>query len=141
IETRASVIRRELLAKPGHRIDTAQVEESERNLRALPFIKDASVTSLLNPDGSVDLNVKTQDSWTTQPQFNVSSEGGQTTYSAGFEEINLLGYGKDVSYFYKSDVDGITHTVGYSDPQFLNTRLRLNSSFADTPTGNAQDVK
>lgn len=141
IETRAAVIRRELLMRPGSQTDLEQVEESERNLRALPFIKEASLTSQQNPDGTVDLLVKTQDSWTTQPQFNISSEGGQTTYSAGFEEINLLGYGKDFSYFYKHGVDGVGHQLAYSDPQFLNTRLRLSSSFQDTPTGNAQDVK
>ncbi len=88
----------------------------------------------------MDLLVKTQDSWTTQPQFNISSEGGQTSYSAGFEEINLLGYGKDVSYFYKKKPEGVGHLVGYNDPQFLNTRLRLASSFEDNPTGNAQNV-
>ena len=89
----------------------------------------------------MDLFVRTQDSWTTQPQFNVASEGGQSTFAAGFEEINLLGYGKDVSYFYKKTVDGISHIFGYNDPQFLNTRLRLSSAFQDTPSGNAQDVK
>ncbi len=141
IETQAAVIRRELLMRPGTQTDLEQIEESERNLRALAFIKEASVTPQQNSDGTVDLFVKTQDSWTTQPQFNVSSEGGQTTFSAGFEEINLLGYGKDLSYFYKNNVDGVAHQVGYSDPQFLNTRLRLSSSFQDTPTGNAQDVK
>jgi hemolysin activation/secretion protein len=141
IETRAAVIRRELLMRPGDQTDTEQIDESERNLRALPFIKDAVVMSQPNSDGTVDLHVRTQDSWTTQPQFDVSSEGGQSTYSAGFEEINLLGYGKDVSYFYKKNVDGVTHQVGYNDPQFLNTRLHLSSAFQDTPSGNVQDVK
>lgn len=140
IKTRASVIRRELLMEPGSRTDTGQIDESERNLRALPFIKDATIKQTQNQDGTIDLNVTTQDSWTTQPQFNISSEGGQTTYSAGFEEINLLGYGKDFSYFYKKESEGVSHLVGYSDPQFMNTRLRLTTAFQDIPTGSVQAV-
>lgn len=140
IKTRASVIRQELLMEPGTKSDSGQIDESERSLRALPFIKDASITQTPNADGTVDLTVRTQDSWTTQPQFNISSEGGQTTYSAGFEEINLLGYGKDFSYFYRKDSEGISHLLGYSDPQFMNTRLRLNTSFQDIPTGSVQSV-
>src|SRR5205807_10328650 len=125
----------------GKEADLELIAESVRNLRALPFIKDAAIAQVHNTDGSVDLLVKTQDSWTTQPQFDIASEGGQTTMLAGFEEINLFGFGKDVSYFYKKDATGVAHLVGYNDPQFLNTRLRLTSSFQDTATGNAQDVK
>src|SRR6185503_5445727 len=44
------------------------------------------------------------------------------------------------SYFYKKDIDGITHVLGYNDQQFLNTRARLLTSFQDTPSGNIQNV-
>ena len=126
---------------PGDWTDLAQLEESERNAAcALPFIKEASIMENPAPDGQTDLLVKTQDSWTTQPLLNFSSEGNQNTFSAGFEEINLLGYGKDVSYFYKKDVNGISHQVGYTDPQLFNTRWNLASSFQDVTTGNVEDI-
>jgi len=141
IPTKPSVIRRELLVYPGDWTDLERLAESERDLRTLPFIKEARIVQTTTPDGAVDLLVKTQDSWTTQPQLNIASEGGQTSYSAGFEEVNLLGYGKDVTYLYKKNVDGLSHVLGYNDPQFLNTRMRLTSSFQDIPTGNVQDVK
>jgi hypothetical protein len=141
IQTKASVIRQELLMRPGDMTDAVRIDESERNLRALPFIKDADIVQKPTADGSVDLFVRTQDSWTTQPQVNVASEGGETTYSAGFQEINLLGYGKDLSYFFKKDEDGPSHQVGYQDPQFFNSRFRLTSSFEDVPTGNIQSVR
>jgi hypothetical protein len=140
IPTKPSVIRRELLVYPGDWTDLERLDESERDLRALPFIKDARVVQQSAPGGRVDLLVRTQDSWTTQPQLNINSAGGQNSYSAGFEEINLLGYGKDFTYLYKKNVDGIAHVVGYNDPQFLNTRARLSSTFQDTPTGNAQHL-
>jgi outer membrane protein assembly factor BamA len=140
IATKPSVIRREMLVYPGDWTDLEKIEESERNLRALPFIKDAKIITEPAPNGTVNLLVRTQDSWTTQPQINFASAGGQTTSSVGFEEVNFLGYGKDLSYFYKKNVDGISQNMGYKDPQFLNTRFRLLSDFQDTPTGNAQDL-
>lgn len=140
IQTKPSVIRRELLVYPGDWTDLERVAESERNLRALPFIKYAAIEQTPTDDGRVDLRVKTEDTWTTQPQFNISSQGNQTTYSTGFEELNLLGYGKDVSYFYTKNSNGINHQVGYNDPLFLNTRMNLTSSFQASTTGNAQDV-
>jgi outer membrane protein assembly factor BamA len=140
IATKPSVIRRELLVYPGDWTDLERLAESERNLRALSFIKAAEIDQIQAPDGRVDLRVRTQDSWTTQPQFNIASQGNQTTYSAGFEELNLLGYGKDLSYFYSKNIDGISHQIGYSDPLFLNTRMNLISSFQETATGNAQNL-
>jgi len=141
IPTKPSVIQRQLLFHPGDWTDLAQLEESERELRALPFIKAASIVQSPAPNGQTDLLVKTQDSWTTQPQLNFSSEGNQSTFSAGFEEINLLGYGKDVSYFYKKDdVNGVSHQLGYNDPQLFNSRLNLASSFQDSSTGNSENV-
>jgi outer membrane protein assembly factor BamA len=140
IPTKPSVIRQELLVYPGDWTDLERLAETERNLRALPFIKAAQIIQTKAPDGRTDLLVRTQDSWTTQPQFNISSQGNQTTYSAGFQELNLLGYGKTLSYFYSKNIDGVSHQVGYSDPLFLNTRMNLTSSFQDTATGNAQDV-
>ncbi len=140
IETKDSVIRRELLVRENEQTTDENIDEAERDLRALPFIKEATISRQPTGDGSVDLYVKTQDSWTTQPQINIASEGGQTSYSAGFEELNLLGYGKDFSYFYKKNIDGVAHQLGYNDLQFLNTRLQLKSSFQVLPTGNAEDV-
>jgi len=111
IETRAAVIRRELLMRPGDQTDTEQIEESERNLRALPFIKDATITPQPMRTVPSICTSKTQDSWTTQPQFNVASEGGQSTYSAGFEEITSW-IRERFFVFYKKTVDGVTHQWG-----------------------------
>lgn len=148
IRTRAQVIRRELLVRSGESTNEELLEESERSLRALPFIRDAKIIEIpaqlsgkVPSSGQwVDLHVRTRDSWTTQPQVNFGSEGGQNKYSAGILEENFLGYGKSVSYFYSSDQDGISNQFSYSDPQLFNTRWKLTSSLENTSTGNKQSL-
>src|SRR6478672_4171058 len=67
IETRQSVIRKFLLFHEGEPFDPVRLEETERNLRVLPFLKAASVVAGPPHDGVVDVDVTTQDAWTTQP--------------------------------------------------------------------------
>jgi outer membrane protein assembly factor BamA len=140
IRTHAAVIRQQLLMRERDWIALSEIDESERALRALPFIRDAQIVTVAGPKNQVDLWVKTKDSWTTQPQINFGSEGNQSTFGAGIEEDNLFGYGKSFSYFYKKKADGIHHSWSYNDPQFLNHRLLLATLFADTPKGNEQHV-
>lgn len=140
IRTHPSVVLRQLLVRPGDIVTPALLEESERNLRTLPFVKDAKIVEVPVGNNEVDLLVRTQDTWTTQPQVNFGSEGGQSHFSAGFLEENVLGYGKTLSYFYKKNADGISNEFGYADPQFLNTRAQLSMLLEDIPGGNHQSL-
>ena len=91
--TRESTIREFLLFKEGDPYNATRIEETERNLRALPFLKSATITVSPPHDGKVDVDVVTQDSWTTEPGISVGSKGGTTTYSFGLKEKDFLGYG------------------------------------------------
>lgn len=136
--TRDSIIRGFLLAKEGEATNLEKLDESERILRAQSFIKSAEITTRQAPNNQVDLLVRTQDTWTLQPQINYKSEGGENKFSTGFLEENFLGYGKLVSYFYKKDRDGVAHEFEYEDPLVLGTRLTLKTGLEIFPTGNAQ---
>lgn len=141
IRTHPNVIERELLVRPGDRAPLDLLEESERNLRALPFIKSARITETPVRSGQVDLHVKTSDAWTTQPQVNFNTEGGESHSSIGMLEENVLGYGKSLSYFYqKNSSHGSNHNFGYTDPQLLGTHARFSTNLVDTPTGNEQHL-
>lgn len=59
--TRPNVIRRFLLLREGDLCDELRRAESERILRAQPFIADVTVRTLRNADGGVDLDVDTSD--------------------------------------------------------------------------------
>ncbi len=141
IRTKAHIIRRELLQKPGQRSKATLREESERNLRALPFIRGAEIREVSAPGGGVDWYVKTKDSWTTQPQINFRSEGGETHSEYGLLEENLLGYGKRVGYFLRhNSSEGDSHDISYADPQLFGSRAKLSTQLVDTPTGNQQHI-
>src|SRR5205823_6467961 len=91
--------------------------------------------------GGVDWFVKTHDSWTTQPQINFRSEGGETHSDFGMQEENLLGYGKSVGYLYRHNShEGDSNDFSYADPQLFGTRARLGTQFVDTPTGAEQHI-
>src|SRR5262249_19639833 len=51
--------------------------ETERNLRALKFLKSAQVLAGPPHDGQVDVRVVTQDAWTFQLGLSVGSVGGR----------------------------------------------------------------
>jgi hypothetical protein len=59
--THPNVIRRFLLLREGDSCDELRRAESERILRAQPFIAEASIRVLPNSDGGVDLDVVTTD--------------------------------------------------------------------------------
>jgi hypothetical protein len=59
--TRADVIRRFLLVNTGDRCDALRLAESERILRAQPFISDATIRAVRTDSGEVELEVRTSD--------------------------------------------------------------------------------
>ena len=59
--TQPNIIRRFLLLREGDTCDELRRAESERILRAQPFIAEASVRAVANADGGVDLEVVTTD--------------------------------------------------------------------------------
>lgn len=59
--THPDLIRRFLLLAAGDRCDELRRAESERILRAQPFIAEASVRAVANADGGVSLDVETSD--------------------------------------------------------------------------------
>jgi outer membrane protein assembly factor BamA len=122
IRTRPHVIAREMLVRPGMLARVEDIEESERKLRALRFIKDSDIAIVPISETQADLKVITQDAWTTQPQINFGSEGGESSFSAGILEENVFGFGKELSLFYKKDKDGRGTEFEYKDPQLLGTR-------------------
>src|ERR1035437_9758629 len=61
VPTKPGIIRRELLVYPGAWTTLERVAESERELRTLPFIKEARIIQTPVGEDRVDLLVRTQD--------------------------------------------------------------------------------
>jgi hypothetical protein len=103
-QTRAGVIWREILLRPGDRYDSALVAESERNLRSLGIFRRVQIDSVRR-DSSLVLRVLTKDGWSTQIDWRFRSTGGEVAFTVGLIETNLLGTASTAALRYRKDPD------------------------------------
>jgi hypothetical protein len=125
--TREAVIRRVLLFAEGDPVLERRIYETERLLRALPFVKNARIDPVIEPDGTVVARVEVRDAWTTQVSVGYSHVGGQKTVSLGVDEKNFLGTGKSVAYDLSKDHERSTWGLSFGDPQLFGSRWTLNA--------------
>lgn len=138
--TREPVIRRALLFKAGDRVNARIIYETERLLRALPFLKDAHILPVVRADGGVVAQVRVRDAWTTQVKASFSSVGGQRAMAMGLSEQNLLGSGKSLSLDCSKDQQRTTRGLTYLDPQVLGSRWVLGLQDQVLSDGDARTV-
>lgn len=117
--TRESTIRKFLLFHEGDPLDPDLLAETERQLRSQNYLKRASVQALPGHDGVADVEVTTQDTWTTEPRLAVARSGGVNTFGASILERNLLGTGRKLKFSYDDDVDRIRRWFEFQDPHFV----------------------
>ena len=92
IITRPDIVRGYLLLRVGDRCNELRRAESERILRAQPFIADAAIEVLANDRGGVDLDVRTIDESSIVLSASAASES-PTLRSLKVGSINLSGLG------------------------------------------------
>ena len=138
VRTRASVIRRTLLVAPRQPYDSARVAESERALRALGVFRFVRVdTARLGTDGGgpLALRVTTADGWSSKPQANYSTAGGDQTWEIGFVEENFLGTASELGVSYGKTPDRRRLDFQYLNPHFLVPRNALFLRYGDFSDG------
>jgi len=134
VRTRASVIRRSLLLAPGQPYDSARVAESERALRALGVFRFVRVdTTRLG--AALALRVVTADGWSSKPQANYSTAGGDQTWEIGYVEENFLGTASELGVSYGKTPDRRRLDFQYLNPHFLVPRTTLLVRYADLSDG------
>ena len=134
IRTRERIIARELLFEVGDLYDPALIAETERNLRALPFLRRADAEATVNKEGTVDVVVRTYDSWSLEVVAGFKRAGGLSTLKAGLTEHNITGEGKAASAVYSRVGLVESKSFSYQDPQFLDTKHLLYAmSAVDSP--------
>lgn len=138
-KTHEPVIMRELLFSVGDRYNAALVAETERNLRALPFIRRAEAVATVNKNGTVDVLVRTYDAWTLELIASYKRAGGSSSVKAGLGEGNILGQGKAGSAVYSNEWGAQALSFSYTDPQFLHSN-HLNYSIAARTAPGRQSV-
>jgi len=119
INTREAVIRGRLPFEEGSEVSLRQIQEAEKNLRALPYISDARIEAIQDSLGNVDLYVETSDNWTFAPAFSLGKPGEEWLWSIGVLENNLLGFGHTVGFFYEHKEDRDQRYLLYKSNDFL----------------------
>lgn len=136
VDTQDHVIARQLLFEAGDTIDSSELAETERLLRARPYLNNAAVQVVGDcGEEGVLLLVTVRDVWTLEPQVSAGREGGETKHGFGFSEGNLLGTGNSVSIGYDKDADRSSISYGFYSPHLFNSRLSARLGFADTSDG------
>jgi hypothetical protein len=135
LETRPSVIARQLLFKTGDPYLPERLAESERLLRLNAYLYDAKIRPVAYHDGKVDVEVTTRDVWTLNLGAGFSRAGGKNFTTFQIEDSNFLGTGKEVSILRTSDVDRTSNVVRYRDPNLLGSRVQLETAYADNSDG------
>lgn len=141
IRTRDLVVRRELLFETGDPFDRELIEQTERNLRALSFLRDARLeTREVDEDGDgrperIDVSVTTWDRWSLAPRLDFSQVDDRTIWEIGASEKNFLGFGKSITVSHRQNLDRVTDRVRYEDPQLLGSNVGLGASLARLSDG------
>jgi hypothetical protein len=123
--TRHYVVEREILLRPGEPYRQALIDDSIRNLRALPQL---SLVLTLTTQGSepdrVRLVVITKDVWSLRPNWDLQlTSNGLQSLSAQPAETNLAGTHQIVSGNFILQPNSLTLGVGYANPRLVGTHL------------------
>jgi hypothetical protein len=136
IATRPYVVRRELLFAPGQPYDSARVNESARNLRALSIFSDVRIDTV-TADSGVTVRVRTTDGWTTNLGFGLRTSGSQRVINAFVQEINLAGTRTVATVGYQSDPDRNSVFVGFDTPRLIANRVGIGASYSQRSDGHS----
>ena len=141
--TREDVIRREVLFSSDQCADAETLAQTERNLRATGFLRDARVETVpaeSGRPGAVDVRVSTWEKWTTAPRLGFMQVGNRSVWSVGIAERNLFGRGLSVEVQRRSDIDRDQTLVAVRDPGVAGSRLQAAASFADRSDGHRTEL-
>jgi hypothetical protein len=127
VTTQQGVIRRFLIVRPGRPCIERERAESERILRAQPFIADASIAVIPDSEGTVTLLVETRDELT--PVIGGRTSGARIT-GIKLGEGNLLGSGTYIAGEWHDGTTRDTYVVRGIDHQFLGRHYVLAGSYA-----------
>lgn len=135
LTTRESVVFSQLLVTEGDEYNLARLDESERILRQLQFIYDATVRPWRVCGKVVDIEVITRDTWTFSPAISFSRSGGENSYALGVSERNFLGSGKEVALKAVGNEERSGVLFIYDDPAVLGSRWKMHLGFNENDDG------
>ncbi|MGI9302803.1 MAG: BamA/TamA family outer membrane protein, partial [Gammaproteobacteria bacterium] len=134
--TREEVIRRELWFKEGDVVTQPQIEELERNLRALGIFGEVRIEQLRVANGDTDLRIVTRDRFSFIPIVVPFSVGGVDGFQAFLSERNLFGKGDRLTLSGSSNTENEQSVnLSFTDLHFFDTWHRMRASVSSTEEG------
>lgn len=115
----------------------ADMAELERHLRSRRYLRDAKVTSDVMVE---NITINTWDNWSLMPTINFGRQGGESSYSLGVKERNLLGLGIDAEIETYKNSQRKGYKVKTSIPLFNQQNIDLKLRFADNDDGSHQSL-
>lgn len=135
VDTRGSAIEAQLLFGPGDLYSRHLLDETERNLRRLRYIREPEIRIVAWHDGVVDVEVIVHEVWTTNPGLSYGRSGGTDKTGISLEELNLFGLGKHLAFDYSDDVDRSSYSIHWHDPNLFGSRWRNDLILRDSDDG------
>jgi len=127
--TEARLVLRQLLFKPGERIDTLRIAETLRRLRAQRLYADVALEARrCAGSDSVDLWLSTRDLWTLHPLARIVPPN---QISIGAEDRNVAGTGQSVQITSDQTMRGHGGMVAYTNPWLGGTDILTGFRFSD----------
>ena len=134
IKTRKYVISREILQNTGEPFSRELADETERNLRALPYLWDARVDYDPDENNNGIMKVTTSDRWTLAGGPSFSRVAGQNIIELRAEESNLLGLGQYVLFdYFHRQTEADYFQLSYLERRLLGTRNQFSISANSDP--------
>ncbi len=121
--TRERVIRRDLLFRPGDKLDPQLIVRNKQLLRSRSYLSQVAIDVRPDPldTSRVDLLIRTRDSWTITVDGDARSEGRTM---AALVDANILGTGNLLrlkTHFSRKDLSYGGNMVEYEIPNLLGT--------------------
>lgn len=137
-QTRANVIKQQLLFKSGDAFDLAKIAESERLLRRNDYLKSATITVLEQCGNAINVNVTTRDHWSFIPKILFKRTGGENRAGIEITEANLFGWGKELALSYEQGLERDQSILQYKDKHVFGSRRQLTLQWQDNTDGERQ---
>jgi predicted dienelactone hydrolase len=139
-QTPERLLRSFLLFREGEPFDETRLRESERNLRALDFVKSASITESAPHDGVVDVTVTTEDEFTTDANVDFSNGGGRSLYDLDLTQKDLLGTGAEADMRIANGRERRTRSLELLDPALFGAYTNGDLLFARSSDGGEEKL-
>ena len=86
------------------------------------------------------LRVTTKDGWSTRPQLDFNSTGGQTAWGIGLEEFNLFGKATYAAVNYTDNPDRTALTLLFRQPRLIANRIYATAGYQHRSDGRSVSI-